>query len=300
MDTDIRPKFIHILVTCVSLYLTSNTALLVDIPLLISRLLVGEVQSHVLKQATIGGCPERVEDWLARRRLIEQDLKSACLMIGKLQDFPGESILIADAINHALHPVFSETLRLVIRLNGVPRNLLTWSGFESLMADAQLQHDADPDTLVSQLAAFRSPVVLSFQSPAAFQALAQLGHPLHAAFAHKQADIIAVDLSKLPPPRSFPKDIKDCFDVAIACRECPQKFLFTVTEQDFYIRTMEEPHFPVRCGPCRHHKKLRNNDPLSVNSQSAQQPGNTTAGLVIANNAWNEVIEFSDGDDFQF
>ena len=67
-----------------------------------------------------------------------------------------------------------------------------------------------------------------------------------------------------------------------------------------YIRTMEEPHFPVRCGPCRHHKKLRNNDPLSVNSQSAQQPGNTTAGLVIANNAWTEVVEFADGDDFQF
>ena len=301
MDTDIRPKFIHILVTCVSLYLTSNTALLVDIPLLISRLLVGEIQSHVLKQATIGGCLERVEDWLARRRLIEQDLKSACLMIGKLQDFPGESILIADAINHALHPVFSETLRLVIRLNGVPRNLLTWSGFESLMADAQLQHDADPDTLVSQLAAFQSPVVLPNWTAAPFQALAQLGHPLPVASAHKQVDDIAVDLSKLPPPpRSFPKDIKDCFDVAIACRECPQKFLFTVTEQDFYIRTMEEPHFPVRCGPCRHHKKLRNNDPLSVNSQSAQQPGNTTAGLVIANDALTEVVEFADGDDFQF
>ena len=31
------------------------------------------------------------------------------------------------------------------------RNLLTWNGFESLMADAQLQHDANPDTVVSQL-----------------------------------------------------------------------------------------------------------------------------------------------------
>ena len=57
-----------------------------DIPLLISRLLVGEIQSHILKQATIGGRLERVGDWLARRRLIEQDLKSAYLMIGKLQD----------------------------------------------------------------------------------------------------------------------------------------------------------------------------------------------------------------------
>ena len=33
----------------------------VDIPLLISCLLVGEIQSHVLKQATIGGCLERVK-----------------------------------------------------------------------------------------------------------------------------------------------------------------------------------------------------------------------------------------------
>ena len=154
------------------------------------------------------------------------------------------------------------------------------------MADAQLQHDADPDTLVSQLAAFQSPVVLPLNTiyplkdHEGVKALAQLGHPLPAASAHKQApaDNTVVDLSKLPPPpRSFPKDIKDCFDVAIACREFPQKFLFTVTEQDFYIRTMEEPHFPVRCGSCRHHKKMRNNDPLSINSQSAQQPGNTTS-----------------------
>ena len=300
MDTDIRPKFIHILVTCVSLYLTSNTALLVDISLLTSRLLVGGIQSHILKQSAVDGCLERVEDWLARRRPIEQDLKSACLMIGKLQDFPGENILITDAINHALHPVFSETLRLVIRLNGVPRNLLTWNRFESLMADAQLQHDADPDTVVSQLSSFQSPVVLPIYPGKEYeglQALAQLGHQLPAASAHKQVENIPVDLSKFPPPPgSFPEDTKGCFDVAITCRECPRKFLFTATEQEFYIRTMEGPHFPVRCKPCRHHKKMRNDDPLSVSSQSAQ-PGNTSAGLVIGHDAWNE---FSDGDDFKF
>ena len=50
----------------------------------------------------------------------------------------------------------------------------------------------------------------------------------------------------------------------------------------------------------RYHKKMRNNYPLFVNSQSAQQPGNTTAGLVIGHDAWNEVIEFANGDDFQF
>ena len=208
MDTDIRPKFIHILVTCVSLYLTSNTALLVDISLLTSRLLVGGIQSHILKQSVVDGCLERVEDWLARRRPIEQDLKSACLMIGKLQDFPGENTLITDAIDHALHPVFSETLRLVIRLNGVPRNLLTWNRFESLMADAQLQHDADPGTVVSQLAAFQSPVVLPLNTiyPGkdyeGLKALAQLGHPLPAASAHKLADNIVVDLSLEAPSSS--------------------------------------------------------------------------------------------------
>ena len=118
-----------------------------------------------------------------------------------------------------------------------------------------------------------------------------------AASAHKQVENIPVDLSKFPPPPgSFPKDTKGCFDVAITCRECPRKFLFTATEQEFYIRTMEGPHFPVRCKPCRHHKKMRNDDPLSVNSQSAQ-PGNTSAGLVIGHDAWNE---FADGDDFKF
>ena len=41
---------------------------------------------------------------------------------------------------------------------------------------------------------------------------------------------------------------------------------------------------------------MRNDDPLSVNSQSAQ-PGNPSAGLVIGHDAWNE---FADGDDFKF
>ena len=184
------------------------------------------------------------------------------------------SILITDTINHALNPVFSETLRIVICLHGVPRNPLSWNGFESLMAHAQLQHNTAPDiiAIAGQLASFQSPVVLPTDYPwneyEGLKALTQLGHSLPAAAVHKQTDI-AVDLSKLPPlPRSFrvPKDIKDCFEVAIACRDCLQKFLFTVTEQDFYIRTMEDPHFPVCCGPCRHHKKMCNNDPLSANA----------------------------------
>ena len=196
-------------------------------------------------------------------------------MIGKLQDFPGESLLITDAINHALHPIFSETLRLVIRMNGVPRNLLTWNSFESLMADAQLQHDADPDTVSIQLASFQASPVgkpsADDQEPrlASADERDRLNPGLAAGISHgyarKQpmADNIALDLSKLPtPPKSFPKDIKDCFDVAITCRVCPQKFLFTAKEQDFYIRSIEEPNFPVRCKPCRHDKKVRNNDPL--------------------------------------
>ena len=212
MDTDIRPRFVHILVTCVSLYLTSNTALLVDIPLLTSRLLVGEIRSHVLKQYAIDGCLERVEDWLARRRPIEQDLKSACIMIGKFQDFPGESILITDAINHALHTVFSETLRLVIRMNGVPRNLMTWNSFESLMADAQLQHDADPDIVSSHLASisFQIPAVLPLKEYPVWGADYEMlkAQQLNSvdremlkdqfASVHKQTDNIVVDLSKLP------------------------------------------------------------------------------------------------------
>ena len=302
INAETRPRFIHIMNTCVSLYLTANTALLVDIPLLISRLVVGEtVQSHILKQSVIGGYLERAEDWLARRRPIKQDLQSACTMIGKLQDFPGDNALITDSLKHALHPVFSETLRLVIRQNGVPRNLLTWDDFESLMSSAQLQHDADPDEVFQAVALQQEKAAIQIQRPAnQIQPLAvQIQPRLPAASARKQVEDIIVDTSKLPsPPESFPKTIQEAFDVAVACRDCAARFSFTVSEQDFYIKTMKEPNFPVRCGPCRLAKKLRNGDPVS------QQPPAPPANLAIADpdvpcdDSWDEIIRAE--EDYSF
>jgi hypothetical protein len=195
INADTMPRFIHIMNTCVSLYLTANTSLLVDIPLLVSHLIVGEIQSHTLKQSVIGGYLERAEDWLARRLPIKQDLQSACTMIGKLHD----------------------------------------------KAAIQIQR---PPTQIQPLAV-------------------QIQPRLPAASARKQVEDITADISKLPsPPESFPKSIQETFDVAVTCRDCAIKFSFTVSEQDFYIKTMQEPNFPVRCGPCRHIKKLRNGDPV--------------------------------------
>ena len=67
------------------------------------------------------------------------------------------------------------------------------------MADTQLQHDADFDTLVSQLAAFQNPVLpLNTICPGnnyeGLKTFAQLGIPPLVASTHKQADDIVVDL----------------------------------------------------------------------------------------------------------
>ena len=72
-------------------------------------------------------------------------------MLGQHQEMLGDSVMIIDTISNALHPVFSDSLRIVIRTNGVPRNAITWKDFESLLVDTQLQLDVDPEPVVSQL-----------------------------------------------------------------------------------------------------------------------------------------------------
>ena len=151
MDGGIRSKFMNIMGICAQLYLTSNSALLCDLSLLIDRLLVGSNAGHELKQMVTNSNLERIEIWLARRKPHNDDLIAACDMLGQRQEMPGDSAMITDTINNALHPVFSDFLRTVIRFNGVPRNALTWKDFESLLADTQLQLDADPESVVSQL-----------------------------------------------------------------------------------------------------------------------------------------------------
>jgi hypothetical protein len=84
-------------------------------------------------------------------------------MLGRREEMPGDSSMIANTINNALHPVFNDFLRTVIRFNGVPRNALTRKDFESLLADTQLQLDADPESVVSQLSLCKSPAILALE-----------------------------------------------------------------------------------------------------------------------------------------
>ena len=84
----------------------------------------------------------------------------------------------------------------------------------------------------------------------------------------KKNEDITVNLRMIPPPpATFPSRIEDAYDVVISCRDCPNRFSFNVSEQDYYIKTMTRPdsgpNFPARCNPCRLIKKQRNNDPLS-------------------------------------
>ena len=89
---------------CTQLYLTSNSALLCDISLLVGRLLVGSDAGHELKQVvTFSSFPlERIEIWLARRKPYYDDLIAACDMLGQRQEMPGDSAMITDTINNAL------------------------------------------------------------------------------------------------------------------------------------------------------------------------------------------------------
>ena len=91
MDGGIRSKFVTLLGTCIQLYLTSNSALLCDISLLVCRLLVGSSTDHELKHIVTNSsnCPlERIEIWLARRKPHNDDLIAACDMLGQRQELP--------------------------------------------------------------------------------------------------------------------------------------------------------------------------------------------------------------------
>ena len=170
IDGGIRSKFMNIMGICAQLYLTSNSALLCDVSRVAywsrDRLLVGSDAGHELKQVvTNSSSPlERIEILFARRKPYYDDLIAACDMLGQRQEMPGDSSMIIDTINNALHPVFNDFLRTVIRFNGVPRNALTWKDFESLLADTQLQLDADPESVVSQLSFFQSPAILALKA----------------------------------------------------------------------------------------------------------------------------------------
>ena len=265
MDGGIRSKFMSIMGICAQLYLTSNSALLCDISLLIDRLLVGSNAGHELKQVVTNSsnCPlERIEIWLARRKPHNDDLIAACDMLGQRQEIPGDSTMITDTINNALHPVFSDFLRTVMRSNGVPRNALTWKGFESLLADTQLQLDADPESVVSQLSLCQSPVVLPIypgKDYEGLQALAQLGHqlPVNPTPQPSESDLLNLKFLTVFPNGQFPASIADCKDCYITCKDCSVAFEFFAAQQSFYLEKIKFPNFPKSCDKCRKVNKLR-------------------------------------------
>jgi hypothetical protein len=120
-------------------------------------------------------------------------------------------------------------LRLVVILNRVPRNLLTWnwSAFECLLSDAQLQLDADPDAVAEALKVHNWKITAAPNLPwnlpqiQMFPAAQFVAFPIQQPAAlpanrmpdsRKKNEDSVVDLDKLPPPpATFPSRIEDAY-----------------------------------------------------------------------------------------
>ena len=336
MDDGIRSKFMNIMGICTQLYLTSNSALLCDISLLVGRLLVGNNAGHELKQMVTNssGPLERIEIWLARRKPHYDDLIAACDMLGQRQEIPGDSAMITDTVNNALHPVFIDFLRTVMRFNGVPRNALTWKDFESLLADTQLQLDADPESVVSQLSLCQSPAVLALKAgtdlrppdkiyPVGYQQLTGLNSSHLKSPQPSESDLLNLSLLTVFPNGQFPASIADCKDCFITCKDCSVAFEFFAAQQGFYLEKIKFPNFPKSCDKCRKVNKLRkeadaaatvliaadNSQPPALSepvSAPVTQPFPAAIPAAVddsrsySNDAWNEIVEFADEEDFHF
>jgi hypothetical protein len=337
MDGGIRSKFMNIMGICAQLYLTSNSALLCDVSLLIGRLLVGSDVGHELKQVvTNSSSPlERIEIWLARRKPYYDDLVAACDMLGQRQEMPGDSSMIADTINNALHPVFNDFLRTVIRFNGVPRNALTWKDFESLLADTQLQLDADPESVVSQFSLCQSPAFLVLKvgtdlrptdkiCPVGYQQISGLNASHVKSPQPSESDLVNLKPFTVLPNDQFPASIADCKDCYITCKDCSVVFEFFAAQQSFYLEKIKFPNFPKSCDKCRRANRLRKEaeeaaaavliaaddsqppalpDPVSAPVTQpfpAAIPAAVDHSRSYSNDAWNEIVEFADEEDFHF
>ena len=178
-------------------------------------------------------------------------------MLGLFAEMPGPCALVTDAMSYALNPAFVSILRVVVRQNGVPRNALTWTDFEYLLADTQLQIDADPACISDALkptAPVRPDIRPDF-SPAVMPAAVRT--PVHQDLrptARPQPD----DSSGRPPAAigpgigdRFPASVDECKDCSLTCKDCKAAFDFTASEQMFYVRTMDKPNYPLRCSACR-------------------------------------------------
>ena len=260
-------------------------------------------------QLVVGCEIERIELWLARRRPRYLELESACGMLNLNSEMPGNTTLITDTLKNVLHPAFSDALRLCIRLNGVPRNHLSWNEFEGLMADAQSQLDADPDLVsdalkkIAQDSSPQSHRQSNQQQPVLQQPPLQQTQQPNPGIAWnaappraKKDDMSESDLAKLPPPpATFPKSLSECQDYAIDCRDYDLKLLFTTTEQEYYIKQIKSedgfgPHFPVRCSKCRYNKKLRCGD-ITTMPLTIDESMDASESDVLTDN-WDEEFSF--------
>ena len=95
-------KFVKILADCVRFYLTANLALLVNVPQLVSCLVIGDASSHDMKQQLVDGVLERLKVWLSRREKPLRKLIAAVKMLHLEDEMPGQNTLINDIIKNAL------------------------------------------------------------------------------------------------------------------------------------------------------------------------------------------------------
>ena len=124
------------LADCVRFYLTANLALLINVPQLVSCLLIGDASAHDLKQQLVDGVFERLEVWLPRRENPLRKLIAAVKMLHLEDEMSGQNTLINDAIKNALYPTVSSKLRAVIQQHGKPRNQIQWHEFENHLVES--------------------------------------------------------------------------------------------------------------------------------------------------------------------
>ena len=111
----------------------------------------------------------------------------------------------------------------------------------------------------------------------------------------------------------FPTSADECKNLSLTCKDCKADFDFTVSEQLFYIRTMDKPNFPIRCSACRipRRKYFDEKDKVARDAtvlvtgldtdlaqNGAEAPPEAPTGPAFE--SWDEVLQFADEEDFTF
>lgn len=154
----------------------------------------------------------------------------------------------------------------MLTLNEVPQNRIKWKQFEQLLHKTQAQLDAQPDFVATEVDK-QQLVDTRITNSSAAVASNYTG----------QCGDVQPESQYKKAPGKFPNTGDVLYDVSIDCRDCSTEFIFTASEQDYYISVMTEPKFPVRCSKCRpeHKAKLaanqNSNDPSSSKLPSPKQ-----------------------------